>query len=164
MTILGQYMHASANLGSRTDILEAIGRAFRNGPSGQSLVVFALGTAAVITLITFIMRLSSHHSKPAIEKEIDVLAALLDLLGLDSTEREDLQFVIAHRGDGCDPASLLLSPGNFAVGVNRACTNAEDESRRSRLDKLCAKLFDEPAPDCAASAAQTDAKPSAGAS
>ena len=164
MTILAQFMPASGDLDSRTDILEAISRAFRDGPSSQSLLVFVLGAAAVITLITFIMRLSSNRSKPTIVKEIDVLSALLDLLDLDSTEREDLQFVVAHRGDGCDPASMLLSPGNFAVGVNRACTNAEDESRRSRLDKLCAKLFDEPPPDCAASPPQTDAKPTAGAS
>lgn len=157
MTILGQYARSAGDAGGSTEILEAIGRALRNGPSGQSLIVFALGTAAVITLITLIVRLSTRRSKPAIEKEIDVLATLLDLLDLDSTEREDVQFVVAHRGDACDPAAMLLSPQNFVVGVNKACAKAKDESRRPRLDKLCAKLFDEPALDCTASSAQTDA-------
>lgn len=156
MTILGQYSRASAELGDRTDFLEAIGRALREGPSGQALIVFALGTAAVITLITLVVRLSSYRSKPAIEKKIDVLSSLLNLLALDSTEREDLQFVIAHRTDGCDPAAMLLSPANFAAGVDMACASAEDESRRSRLDKICVKLFDQPPPDCPANPAQTD--------
>lgn len=139
------------------DIFEALGRGLRDGPSGRSLLMFVLFAAALIAVFIVIIRYSSRKPHAATEHEVDIHGKLLDLLDLEPIERKDLDFVAAHLGDGCAPAALLLSPRNFALGVQQASPDAPDDARRSRLDQLCKKLFDEPMPDCAAEPAATEA-------
>lgn len=139
------------------DIFEALGRGLRDGPSGGSLLMFALVAAALIAVFIVIIRYSSRKPHSAAEKEVDIHGKLLDLLDLEPIERKDLDFVAAHLGGACAPAALLLSPRNFALGVEQASPDAPDDARRSRLNKLCKKLFDEPMPDCATEPAATEA-------
>ena len=139
------------------DIFEALGRGLRDGPSRSSLLVLGLAAAALIALLVVIARFSSRKPHGAAEEEVDIHGKLLDLLDLEPIERKDLDFVAAHLGGACAPAALLLSPRNFALGVEQASPDAPDDARRSRLNKLCKKLFDEPMPDCAAEPAATDA-------
>ncbi len=139
------------------DTLEALGRGLRDGPSGRSLLMFGLAAIALIAVFIVIIRYSSREPRSAVENEVDILVELLDLLELAPADREDVEFVVAHQGDACAPAVLLLSPRNFALAVQQACQDAPDDGRRSRLDVLCTRLFDEPLPDCAPESAATDA-------
>ena len=141
----------SATLGvlATGDTFEALGRGLREGPSGHSLLMFGLAAVALIAAFIVIIRYSSREPRSVVEDEVDILVELLDLLELAPADRADVEFVVAHQGDACAPAALLLSPRNFALAVQQACQDAPDDARRSRLDVLCTKLFDGPLPDCA---------------
>ena len=141
---------------AQDDIFEALGRGFRDGPSGRSLLEFGLTTTVLITIFIVIIRYSSRKPRRAIQDEVDIRGKLLDLLELTPAERDDLDFVVAHVGDAYAPAALFLSPRNFALGVQQASLDAADDARHSRLDELCRKLFDEAMPDCSAEPGATD--------
>ena len=141
---------------AQDDTFEALGRGLRDGPSGRSLLMFGVAAAMLIAVFIVITRYSSRKPRSAVDDEVDVRAKLLDLLELGPAEREDLDFVTANLGEAFAPAAVLLSPRNFALGVQQAGPGASDDARRSRLNELCLKLFDEPIPDCAAGPAATD--------
>jgi hypothetical protein len=132
------------------NVLEALGRAFREGPTGRSLEWFALGAVLVIATIAVIFRVAARKPRNSAETETDVFAALLDLLDLAAAERADLQFMAAHRLDGCAPSAALLTPRNFAIAAEKACIDDRDDVRLSRLAELCLKIFDERMPTGAA--------------
>ncbi len=156
MSLLCSYSAALVVL-AEGDTFEALGRGLRDGPSGRSLLMFGLAASALIAVFIVIIRISSRKPRPAVDDEVDIRAKLLDRLKLAPAERKDLDFVTARLGDAFAPAALLLSPRNFALGVQQASPGVSDDARRSRLDELCRKLFDEPMPDCAAELAATDA-------
>lgn len=141
---------------TRREALELLRAGFNGELASNELLLYVIGTIALIALILVLMQVIGHRKRAKLAPRRDYLADAARALSLTSQERSDL-LELAARARLPQPASMLLSPANLAFALSRAQTDGPAGPLRNRLDALSRKLFAEglPGPRTAAVAIQS---------
>jgi hypothetical protein len=124
-------------------LFEALSRAVKDGPSTSEFVGFWCGATALFLIVFLAGRYAARRDGPKVVAQVDYLTLLCDQLGLAERQRRDL-VLIATKAGLAEPASLLLSPANFARAAAYACRSGETSELRERLDETSRQLFNVP--------------------
>lgn len=126
---------APSTLQSLGSVLDALREGVSDGPVSGEVLTFVVALLVLLLVAAgarFVVRGGATQARA-----VDYLTAATDLLGLSERDRRDL--AAAARHCKCrNPISLLLSPANFARGLD---ATSHDAGLHTRLEALGRRLF-----------------------
>ncbi len=129
--------------------LKSIQSALTENDDQSDLAIFGLSVLAFLVVVALVGRYLNPENRRRGNTRVDYLTAAVDMLGLTEQDRRDL-LRIARVVELETPATMLLTPANFAAAVHHPETGGRDAELLSRMHDLCRRLFDAPLPDVAA--------------
>ena len=126
-------------------ILKAIRDRFNTGPHSMTVLLVMASLFAVAVIFLMVSRFLQRDSKSTSKTDPDRFSEIFSLLHLEIEDRRLLRR-IADQSDLVEPASMLLSPMNFAHAAAPLLKADRRGELRKRLDQLCRILFETPLP------------------
>lgn len=125
--------------------LQSMQKALQNGADTRGTIILLSLLLGVPLIVTIVYRVAGWRKAKRAVPPSRYLTLAVDVIGLPEDTRRDL-LTVARLAKLEQPASLLLSPANFALATEQAIQAGAggDPELRTRLSSLHAQLFGAP--------------------